>query len=168
MDDIVEIYADGEPVEIVFGIENRHHIFAQIFPVGKLRYLEVYEQCWDHNSEYMHTEVHHTLKEAEWSIHPDEAAAIYELRDGSKQTLAKYTLLHLEKVESPEQEIEKDRDWALVHKFADEHGLDLTTVDDLCCKRMLELKLEQQRRILYPARRLTGPNTAPLLDAPSH
>lgn len=151
MSDLLHIYAKGNPVEIVLGAAARQpHIVAQIYPVGRLCYLEEFDEVCERVDETPRTVFYHTLKEADWEIHPDEAAATFEFRDGDQKVLATYQLQHLEKIVTPEQELQNDIDWDLVHRFAKTHGLDLTSINEKCCARLLELELERQQAIDYP------------------
>jgi hypothetical protein len=148
----IHFRANGNPVELVFGARTAAHISARVRPVGELTFRDSGFIEQEHMDESPFFRSHYTLLDADWQIHPDEAAVEFELRQGDVvfERLSFGAL-----ADSAVPEDEQDKAWGRVYAFAKENSIRLQHLHQDCCSKLLDLELE--RRAQIPRAGLSSP-----------
>lgn len=158
----VRCKADGGPIDLLYGKPSGPHIRAQVRPVGTITFLERFSEHQEHKDESKVIRKHHKLIDTDWSIHPDEAAVDFELKNG-ETVIEKLSFPSL--TQNQEISAEQSAAWNRVYLFSEEHGFSMGHLDQSCCDTMLETELE--RRIQSPRYGLMTPQPNGYTAAPS-
>jgi hypothetical protein len=127
MHDDLFVEARGDPVALSYGPVTGKHVIATIRAIGSMGFRTVREDLADRDGERPFMVSRHELVYEDWQQHPDEAPAVYELREGDK-ALATYAFPSLSDSVDPAKEEQIAAHWDAVRQFVDENHIKLGSV----------------------------------------